>query len=61
LKDFGFFFRGFFEDYIFAWQNICVSVILLLPLDSFKCKWQGQSVRHPLLFWHKLVVMGLVS
>jgi hypothetical protein len=24
-------FRGFFEDYIFAWWNIWVSIILLLP------------------------------
>jgi hypothetical protein len=27
LKDFGFSFRGFFEDYIFAWWNIWVSII----------------------------------
>ncbi len=41
-------FRGFFEDYIFAWWNIWVSIILLLPYDKFKCKWQGHSVTHPL-------------
>jgi hypothetical protein len=28
-------FRGFFEEYIFAWRNIWVSIILLLPWDTF--------------------------
>jgi hypothetical protein len=42
-------FRGFFEDYIFAWPNIWVSIILLLLEDTFQCKWQGHSVTHPLL------------
>jgi hypothetical protein len=41
-------FRVFFEDYIFAWWNIWVSIILLLHYDTFKCKWQGHSVTHPL-------------
>ncbi len=31
LKDFGFFLEDFFEDYIFAWRNLRVSIILLLP------------------------------
>ncbi len=39
--------EDFFEDYIFfAWWNIWVSVILLLPSDTFYCQWQGHSVTH---------------
>jgi hypothetical protein len=40
-------FRGFFEDYTFAWWNIWVSIILLLPLDTFKSEWQGLTMTHP--------------
>jgi hypothetical protein len=44
-------FRGFFfEDFIFAWGNIWISIIFLLPWDTFWCKWQGHSVTHPLVF-----------
>ncbi len=47
-------FRGFFEDYIFAWWNIWVSIILHLLWDTFWCKWQGDNVTHPLFcfFYH---------
>jgi hypothetical protein len=41
-------FRVFFEDYIFAWWNIWVSMILLLAQDPFECKWQDHSVTHHL-------------
>jgi hypothetical protein len=49
-------FRGFFEDYIFAmviyiWVFL---ILLLLPQDTFKCKWQqGHSVTHPLFNFEK--------
>jgi len=43
-------FRDCFEDYIFAWWNIWVSIIILLPEDTFQCKWQGHSVTRPLFF-----------
>ncbi len=48
-EGFWFLLEDCFEDYIFAWWNIRVSVILLLPYDTFSCKWQGQSVwyTHP--------------
>ncbi len=42
-------FRGFFEDYVFAWWNIWVSIILLLPsshspqkLRAHLCNWSLQ-------------------
>jgi hypothetical protein len=35
-----FFSEGFVEDYVFAWWNIWISIILLLPYDTFECKWQ---------------------
>jgi hypothetical protein len=41
--------RGFFEDYIFAWWSNWVFIILLLPQDTFECKWQGNNVTHLLL------------
>jgi len=43
-------YRGFFEDYIFAWGNIWVSTIHLLLQATFECKWQGHSVTQPLFF-----------
>ncbi len=50
-------FRGFIEDYSFAQWNIWVSIILLLPSDTFSCKWQGHSVIHPLLLdWDTIIV-----
>ncbi len=33
----------FFRDYIFAWWNIGISIILLLPYHIFSCKWQGHN------------------
>jgi hypothetical protein len=49
-------FRGCFEDYIFAWWNIWVSIILLLHEDILKCKWQGESVTHPLFIPHIWII-----
>jgi hypothetical protein len=43
-------FRGFFYEIILlhGW-NIWISIIFLLPSDTFWCKWQGCSVTHPLV------------
>jgi len=51
LQGFCFLWEDVFEEYIFAWWNIWIFIILLLPWDTFYCKWQGHSVTHPLLWW----------
>ncbi len=50
LEGFWFLLEDFFKDYIFAWWNIWIFIILLLPSDTFWCKWQGHSVTHPLFY-----------
>ncbi len=42
MKDFAFFLEVFFEDYIFAWWNIWISLILL------NVNGKGHNVTHPL-------------
>jgi hypothetical protein len=51
----GFLLEDRFEDYIFAWWNIWIFIILLLPWDTCYCKWQGQSV------WHTPLVMMMAE
>jgi hypothetical protein len=47
LKGFWFLVEDLIEDYIFAWWNIWIFIILLLPWDTcYYCKWQGHSVTH---------------
>ncbi len=51
-------FRGFFEDYILAWWNIWVFIILLFCLKIlFNLNGQGHSVTHPLLLCFTLLVV----
>ncbi len=55
-------FRGFFEDYIFAWWIIWILIIHLFPYDI--CKWQGHNVTHPLFFekkWQTLFKKPLIK
>jgi hypothetical protein len=43
------YFRGFFEDYIFAWWNIWVFPLFFFWLKIlWNVKWQGQSMTKPL-------------
>jgi hypothetical protein len=51
LKDFGFFLEEFFEDYLFAWWNIWIFIILLLPSNTFCCKWHKVMVCHTPCFF----------
>ncbi len=45
-------FRGFFEDYIFAWWNYLSFHNSSFALRIFfNVKWQGHIVTHPLLVW----------
>ncbi len=48
-------FTGFFEDCIFAWWNIWISIILLLHYDTFKCKF-GKATVWPNPLFSKLSV-----
>ncbi len=54
-------FRGFFEDYIFAWWNTWVSIIPLLLEDTFLLKWQGHNVTYPLFLWPQVNVPKSLS
>jgi hypothetical protein len=49
-------FRDFSEDCIFVWWHIWISLILLLPSETFWCKWQGHNVTKPLVYIQQSIV-----